>query len=74
MIEAKEIKITKEQFEVLKKNQLRDLDELELEATALLNWVAEFKQVLQNAEEPAEVILWGMENDIEKEFKHIELK
>lgn len=65
--------ISGKKFEDLKKEQLEMLDELELEATALCGWVAEFKAMLTSDASPEDIMLWSLENDIEREFQHIKL-
>lgn len=68
-----QVNLTKEQFDLIKEKQLKELGELEREALALIGWIKEFEHLLNESSNPNDIIQWSIENDIEKEFKHIEL-
>lgn len=67
-------RLTSSELERMKKEQLGMLKELSVDIDKLSNWRDEFEDILKSNANEVDIAMWSVQNDIEKELKHISLK
>lgn len=50
------------------------LKELSVDITKLSNWKGEFEEILKSNANEIDIAMWSVQNDIEKDLKHISLQ
>ena len=67
-------RLTSSELEKMKKEQLEMLEELSVDINKLSNWKDEFECILKSDADEISIAMWSVQNDIEKELKHISLQ
>ena len=67
-------RLTSSELEKMKKEQLEMLKELSVDITKLSNWKGEFEEILKSNANEIDIAMWSVQNDIEKDLKHISLQ
>ena len=67
-------RLTSSELEKMKKEQLEMLEELSVDINKLSNWKDEFECILKSDAVEISIAMWSVQNDIEKELKHISLQ
>lgn len=67
-------RLTSSELEKMKKEQLEMLKELSVDINKLSNWKGEFEEILKSNANEIDIAMWSVQNNIEKELKHISLQ